>query len=324
LKRGILLPVCYLADQLLGDPNWLPHPVRLMGAAISRGESGLRRKSQTPASELVAGALLSITVVVSSYWLTTKVIDTARHHSPALSNSIEILLGWTCLAARSLDQEAQAVIDALHDDNLILARHRLARIVGRDTDDLNAQEISRAVIETIAESSSDGIIAPMLYMVIGGVPLAMGYKAINTLDSMIGHSDTRYFYFGKFAARLDDAANLLPARLTALCLIAASCLLPDLDPCAAWQTWRRDGGKHKSPNAGHPESAMSGALKVALGGNNTYAGELVPGQRIGQEYPPAKLDQASKSLRLASTASLLVLGTAAIFATLIQFREQPR
>ena len=151
----------------------------------------------------------------------------------------------------------------------------MARIVGRDTRHLDADEISRAVVETVAESCSDGVIAPLFYMAIGGVPLAMAYKTINTLDSMIGHADERYFYFGKVAARLDDAVNFLPSRLTALGITATAAIVAGASSATALDTWLRDGMKHKSPNAGQPESAMAGALQVRLGGENSYKGEPV-------------------------------------------------
>jgi hypothetical protein len=154
---------------------------------------------------------------------------------------------WNCLAARNLEQEATSVIDAIDSEDLPLARHRLARIVGRDTQHLDTQEICRALIETLAESTSDSILAALFYMALGGVPLVMAYKAVNTLDSVIGHADERYFYFGKAAVRLDDVANYLPARLTASAIVAVSQFNEHCDQVAAWQTWRGDGDKHKSP-----------------------------------------------------------------------------
>jgi adenosylcobinamide-phosphate synthase len=233
-----------------------------------------------------------------------------------------MVLAWTCLAASNLEQEGTAVINALDRNDLPLARKRLSRIVGRDTETLDAQEISRAVIETVAESASDGIMAPLIYMALGGVPLAMAYKAVNTLDSMIGHADTRYFFFGKVAARLDDVANFLPARITALMIVGASHVVSQSDPQNAWRTWHRDGAKHKSPNAGQPESAMSGALHVALGGDNTYAGQLIPAQRMGQEFPPPTPDKSSQALCLVSAASLIGLVFSVLLSTVVRARKQ--
>jgi adenosylcobinamide-phosphate synthase len=308
MKRAYLLPAAYLLDHFAGDPEWFPHPVRVMGLAIMHGERVLRRPDDTPAREFLIGAALTASVVVSSYCITRMLVRLAYRHSRVLGCSTEVLLAWTCLAARNLQQEAQAVSAALELDDLPLARVKLARIVGRDTHSLDAQEISRALIETLAESASDGIVAPMMYLAIGGVPLAMAYKAVNTLDSMIGHRDPRYLYFGKAAARLDDAANYAPSRVTALSTVAAAALSQYTDPRAAWKTWRRDGGKHKSPNAGQPEAAFSGALSVRLGGNNRYDGELISTPLIGEQFRQATPTKARQAIRL--TMSIAMIGLA--------------
>lgn len=322
MNRSVLLPAAYLIDQLCGDPEWFPHPVRLIGLAIARGEANLRRAGQSKIYEAIAGTGLTLAIVGSSYWLTAAVIRYARRRSQVWGGALELSLAWTCLAARNLNQEATAVTEALEAGDLLRARTRLARIVGRDTAELSTGEISRAVIETVAESASDGILAPMFYMTIGGVPLAMAYKAVNTLDSMIGHADTRYFYFGKIAARLDDVANYLPSRLSALTIVAASRLMVKTDFCAAWKTWHRDGNKHKSPNAGNPESATAGALNVSLGGNNTYAGETIPTPRIGAEFPRPTVKEAVQAIRLISAASLVGLGAGVILTFLFQARKR--
>ena len=321
MNRTLLLPAAWLLDQFAGDPEWFPHPVRLMGLGITRGESAIRREDQSSRSELAAGAALTIAVVASSYYLSRQAIRFANRQSRVLGDAIELLLGWTCLAARSLDEEATSVARALGAGDLTLARTRLARIVGRDTEHLDADEINRAVIETLAESASDGIISPLFYMALGGVPLAMAYKAVNTLDSMIGHADARYFYFGKVAARLDDVANFIPARLTALGIVAASHFIDESAPKAAWKTWQRDGGKHKSPNAGQPESAMAGALRVRLGGDNVYGGEVVPSPQMGCEYPPPSLTHTKRAIRLVSIVALLGLAGGILFSACVERRS---
>ncbi len=316
MKRYLLLPAAYLVDQLAGDPEWFPHPVRLMGQVVARGETIVRRHGQTAAFEFISGAALTLTVIGSTYGLTFAILRLVRRHSAHLGDATELLLAWTCLAARNLNDEATSVTDALSSGDLPHARRRLARIVGRDTDHLNPHEISRAVIETVAESASDGVIAPLFFMVLGGAPLAMAYKAVNTLDSMIGHNDARYVFFGKFAARLDDAANFLPSRITAMAIILASHSISPLASRAAWHIWLRDGSKHKSPNAGQPESAMAGALGAELGGNNTYAGELLPTPRIGRGFPAPTLEKALQAIRIVAAASFLTLclGAATAFA----------
>jgi adenosylcobinamide-phosphate synthase len=223
---------------------------------------------------------------------------------------IETTLAWTCLASRSLHDEASVVVAALENRDIAQARMRLARIVGRDTQHLDIQEISRAVIETLAESVSDGVIAPLFYMAVGGVPLAMAYKAVNTLDSMIGHADDKYLYFGKAAARLDDLANFLPARLAALGIAATAAVVGGANSGAAMDTWLHDGSKHKSPNAGQPESAMAGALQVRLGGTNFYGGELVNSPLIGARFGRPTVQQAKQSITIVAVVSALGIAAA--------------
>jgi adenosylcobinamide-phosphate synthase len=314
VKRAYLLPAAYLLDYLAGDPEWFPHPVRLMGLAITHGERLLRNPEEGAAQAFLSGASVTAAVVASSYFATRTIVRLAYQQSRLLGCSAEIFLAWTCLAARNLQQEALAVSDALERNDIPAARKRLARIVGRDTHSLDASEISRAFIETLAESASDGIVAPMLCLAVGGVPLAMAYKAVNTLDSMIGHRDHRYFYFGKAAARLDDVANLIPSRVTALSIVAASAASHYASPTNAWKTWLRDGGKHKSPNAGQPEAAMSGALGVQLGGDNRYVGELISSPLIGEEFPPATPRKARQAIQLTTSITLIGLTIGVLFA----------
>ncbi len=305
MNRSILIPAAWFVDQLAGDPEWLPHPVRLIGLATTKGEAVLRVPRQSAMSQVVAGAALTAAIVAATYYATRRTLQLAYCRSSALGDAVELLLAWTCLAARNLHQETTSVVEALDGSDAALARSRLSRIVGRDTQHLDVPEICRAVIETVAESASDGIVAPLFYLTLGGVPLAMAYKAVNTLDSMIGHADEQYIYFGRAAARLDDAANYLPSRLTASAIVAAATFHEQADPVAAGQCWRRDGRKHKSPNAGQPEAAMAGALHVQLGGENTYNGEIVSAPRIGGEFAQPNLQHAKRAIRVTSTAMLL-------------------
>ena len=290
MKRATLIPLTWLLDQLLGDPEHLPHPVRLIGAAISAGERKLLAPHHSPTRKFLSGTALTVTIVLTTYQLTRLILR--------LAPILELPLAATALAARNLQDEAAAVLAA---PTLPLARLRLARIVGRDTQALTEPELARALIETLAESASDGILAPLFYLALGGVPLAMAYKAVNTLDSMIGHRDQHYEHFGKFAARLDDCANYLPARLTALALAAVA-----RSP-AALRTWRDYGSHHASPNAGQPEAAMAGALGVRLGGPNTYAGVLHPAEIIAPHLPPPTLPQARRAMHLVAAATLLAV-----------------
>ena len=300
MTRAQAIAAACLLDWIAGDPEWFPHPVRWMGRCTQLAESLLRRPGQSANDELMAGAALTVGLVGGSYLGTAKAIGLAYRISRLTGMATEILLGWTCIASRNLVDESLAVIRALQQEDLVLARQRLSRIVGRDTQSLDETEIHRAIIETLAESACDGIVAPLSYMAIGGVPMAMAYKAVNTLDSMIGHADQRYFYFGKVAARLDDVANYLPSRLTALALAAAA----GTSAPSALRIWQRDGGKHKSPNAGQPESAMAGALQVRLGGENTYAGERIATPLLGAEFERPMLHHATRALRLVAAVSL--------------------
>jgi adenosylcobinamide-phosphate synthase len=310
MSSPTVIATAYLFDWIAGDPEWLPHPVRLIGKGVEEGERVLRRPGQTPAVELAVGGILTFSLVAAAYIGTAKAIALMRRRGRASGFVTEALLAWTCLASRSLHDEASAVVVPLEADDIVLAQQRLARIVGRDTHHLDAHEISRAVIETLAESCSDGVIAPLFYMAVGGVPLAMAYKAINTLDSMIGHTDERYFYFGKVAARLDDVASFLPSRLTALGIIAAALIAEGANPATALDTWLGDGRKHKSPNAGQPESAMSGALQVRLGGENFYKGESTLAPLIGQKFSRPSTQQAKQAIRIVAAVSMIGAFTA--------------
>ena len=303
-----LLAACSI-DLILGDPHELPHPVRLIGKGISTGEQLLRRRPSKPAIEFLQGGALTAVVVAGSWAGARLAIETARRVRPRFGDLTEILLAWTTLATRSLIIESGAVLNALEGGRLPVARRRLAMIVGRDTDHLDESEIVRAVIETVSEGLCDGVIAPLLYLALGGVPVAFAYKAVNTLDSMIGHPEPRYRYFGRAAARLDDAANVVPARITALAIVTAA-FLTSRDWRGAWKILRRDGDKHPSPNAGQSEAAMAGALGVRLGGMNYYDGKPSPKPYLGDGGRAGTRADARTSLRIAGVASLLAASSA--------------
>jgi adenosylcobinamide-phosphate synthase len=292
------LAVAYALDLLLGDPEWFPHPVRWFGSLIKAGERWLRRRIRGSGSELLAGAALTGAVTSVGWAL-------GRPRNPTW----QALLMWTALATGSLLDEAGAVIRALEAGNLDLARRRLARIVGRDTAHLNETEISRAVIETLAESTCDGIVAPLFWLAAAGASGAMAYKAINTLDSMIGHPEPPYRYFGRVAARVDDIANFIPARLTAVGFVAAA-QIQGLDSRAARQIWRRDGNQHASPNAGQSEAAIAGALGVRLGGASSYDGHPHYAPVFHSEGRPPSVRDARAALPLVAIVSGLAFGAA--------------
>jgi adenosylcobinamide-phosphate synthase len=334
MTRRQTIVAAYLLDCVLGDPEWFPHPVRWMGRACTAGETALRRlgdgiaraPEEQAAFELIAGAALTAGVVTGSYFAADRAIRWVSRIDRRAGAAVEVLLAWTCLAARSLDREGRSVVHALEaasqSGDLAAARTRLARIVGRDTKDLDASEICRAVIETVAESASDGVVAPLFYMGLGGVPLAMAYKAVNTLDSMIGHADARYFYFGKAAARLDDAANFVPARLTALAIAGVAGVRDANATERALTTWHRDGHKHKSPNAGQPESAMAGALGVRLGGENRYAGEVIRTPQLGAEFDAAGVTQAKRALGIVAGVAALGVFAALLLPSIVRAQRR--
>ncbi len=311
MKRALLVQASAV-DWLLGDPEWLPHPVRLMGRAIAAGERTLLKTEQLPSVKLAGGAVLAAGMVALSYGMTWLVVRAAHCAHPWLGTIVETWLAASCLASRNLRDEGASVLSALHDDDLPLARRRLARIVGRDTHDLAANEIHRALIETLAESTCDAIVAPLFYLAIGGAPLAMAFKAVSTMDSMIGHRSPPYLYFGRSAARLDDAANFVPARLSALGIVIAAALLPQTRAVQSARTWWRDGRKHASPNAGQPEAAMAGALRVRLGGMNHYSGETVVTPEMGGSFPAPSRPSARTALHLVVLTSLAATAAAVL------------
>ncbi len=301
----LIFTLAYALDWLIGDPEWAPHPVRWMGRLIQGGEHSLRTFIRTPCAEFIGGLSLSLLVVGAfglGSWL---LLGWLGGWNQTLEFVVALYFATTTLATRSLLDEARAVRRLLVKGDLLAARRQVARIVGRDTQTLDEPEVTRAVIETLAESASDGVIAPMLYLAIGGAPAALAYKAVNTLDSMIGHRDKRYEFFGKFAARLDDAANFIPARLTGLLFVMTAWALR-LDWRGAWRVLWRDGAKHKSPNAGRPEAAMAGALGVQLGGTNYYDGEPHYSPHLGNAERPLDDRALRDALRMTACASLLM------------------
>jgi adenosylcobinamide-phosphate synthase len=309
------LAAAYAVDCCVGDPEWLPHPVRLMGWSIDAAEHVLRRRGSGKHFELVAGGFVALGVPVLSALCVHVLLKQLRGNHTTVATAVEVWLASTCLSTRNLLDEGAEVMRALESEDLPRAHQRVARIVGRDTNELDEDEVCRALVETLAESLSDGIIAPLFYLAIGGVPMAMAYKAINTLDSMIGHKDEKYLYFGRVAARMDDVANYVPARLAALLLCVAAEFIPHASGVRAGHVWLRDGGKHASPNAGQLEAAMAGLLGVRLGGTNKYAGEVVESPHVGREFSPPNRKDARRAWQAVGLASLLGFGGALLLAT---------
>ena len=297
----------FVLDTLFGDPPWLPHPVVLMGKAISALEKRLRaRLPQTPQGELLGGAVVAFTLPVGTFLLTSLVCLGAAKLSPWLGLTVQMFWCGQALAAKGLVQESTNVYRALIKPDLPAARKAVSRIVGRDTQNLTLEGVTKAAVETVAENASDGVIAPLLYMLLGGAPLALTYKAINTMDSMLGYKNEKYLYFGRAAAKLDDAANYLPSRLAGLLWCAAAALTGN-SPKGAWRIWRRDRRNHASPNSAQTESACAGALGVQLAGPAYYFGEYYAKPTIGDPLRPIEPEDIRRANRMMYAESVLAL-----------------
>ncbi|HXF76763.1 MAG TPA: adenosylcobinamide-phosphate synthase CbiB [Methylomirabilota bacterium] len=301
----------FLLDLLVGDPRWLPHPVVLMGKVISYGERLLRRGSAR--LDFVAGVALSLALMASSAAAAWALVDLSHWLPPWLAFVAAAALASTTLATRGLLDAIKLIEAPLHAGNLVLAREKLARIVGRETSTLNQDKVLRASLESLAENTCDGIVAPLFYLFLGGIPLAMAYKAVNTLDSMIGYRTERYFYFGKFAARLDDVVNFIPARLTAFFIVMAA-LAARLNPWPAFRTVWRDHANHLSPNAGYPEAALAGAFGIQLGGPSSYFGEEIHKPYLGDDLTPVRIEMLKEGRILCLVTAMLSLATFALVA----------
>lgn len=303
----IVFIAAYLLDALLGDPVWLPHPVVAMGRAITGLEHLLRRLfSSTNTGLLAAGCVLAALLPLGSFCIAAGALLLAGRVHPLLALALNAFWGGQCLAVRDLRKEAMAVYACLKQNDLPAARKAVGRIVGRDTAALTTEGVTKAAVETVAENFSDGVFAPMFYLAIGGAPLALAYKAVNTMDSMVGYKNDRYLYFGRAAAHLDDAANWLPARLSGLLLILAAPLC-GLSGKEAFRIWRRDRRNHASPNSAQTEAACAGALRVQLAGDAYYFGKLVHKPTLGDPLRPVEAEDIPRACRLMTTGSLLGL-----------------
>jgi adenosylcobinamide-phosphate synthase len=317
------LVLAFALDLIIGDPHWAPHPVRGIGAAISRAEIFLRKRFSGPSQERLGGVLLVLCIVLPTYLMTDLLVLLVNRVSEDLSmvagTAALVWITATTIATRELVRSAQAVIASVERGDLGSARSHVGMIVGRDTRDLSEQGVLRAAIETLAENLSDGVVAPLFYLAIGGLPLAMAYKAVNTLDSMVGYKNERYRYFGWAAARLDDVANYVPARITGLLIVLSAFLISMAKGAtralsvarSAFVVMVRDGGKHPSPNSGVPESSMAGALGVQLGGPSTYGGVLVDKPTIGVQGTDDYLSASRGAIAIVAATSVLAMISAA-------------
>ena len=318
LFRLTLLSVLigFLIDCLIGDPHWLPHPVMLIGKGISLCEKAARRVFPSTDRGLFFGGLTTaILIPLLSAGVTFGILFGLWKLSPWAYFAMSSVMCWQCFAARCLKTEASKVVRVLERDGLEAARRQIGMLVGRDTDALTEEQVLRATVETVAENTSDGVIAPLLFMIPFGAVGGFFYKAINTMDSMIGYKNERYLYFGRAAAKLDDAANFVPARVSALAMIAVAPIL-GLDGKNAFCVWKRDRRKHASPNSAQTESVAAGALHVELNGPASYFGRLVDKPTVGDPDRPIECADVGRACALLYGASvlLLALSEAAAFA----------
>lgn len=302
--------VAWLLDRWLGDPPHWPHPVRWIGALITLTQRAVRRVCHSDTALRVGGGVMWLVVVGATWGVAYGVLTLAESIHPWLGWCVEVWMIYTLLAARCLADAAREVEHALRHGTLAESREKLSWIVGRDTSQLQPPQITRAVVETVAENAVDGVIAPLFFLLLGGAPLAMAYKAVNTLDSMVGYKHEKYRAIGMVSARIDDVANFIPARLSWL-LLSVAAWLCRLNPARAFRIGWRDRRNHSSPNCAWSEAAVAGALGVRLGGPNDYFGQRVEKPWIGDETRAITVDDISQTIRLMWVASTLAL---AVFA----------
>ena len=291
-----------LLDLLFGDPVWLYHPVRLIGNWISWAERQLRKVCGSHL--MAAGGVLWVMTALMAFLIPFALLALAGWLHPALRFLLETFWCFQILAARSLSSESRKVYEKLKESDLPGARRAVSMIVGRDTEKLTEEGVTKAAVETVAENTSDGVTAPLIYMMIGGAPLGFLYKAVNTMDSMLGYKNDRYLYFGRIPAKMDDIFNYIPARITGL-LMTAAAFFTGLDGKNAWKIYRRDRRKHASPNAAQTESVCAGALGVQLAGDAVYFGKVYKKEFIGDALRRIEPEDILRTRRLMYAAEFL-------------------
>lgn len=308
----------FLLDRIFGDPQWRFHPIRLMGNLISFWEGKLR-KDQKEAAMKWAGVWLVVAVTIPSLLLPFGLLIICQIIHPLLRFFVESFLCYFLFAAKSLKTESMKVYDKLVQGDLEGGRQAVSMIVGRDTQSLTEEGIIKAAIETVAENTSDGVVAPVIYTLLGGVPLGFLYKAINTMDSMVGYKNDKYLYFGRAAAKLDDVVNFIPARISAYLMILSAFLLGE-DGKNAFKIYRRDRYRHASPNSAHTESVCAGALRVQLAGDAWYFGKLYKKEYIGDDLTPIQVSmipRANGLMYMTSALSLIIFAGIRLFFIMI-------
>lgn len=307
----VIYSICigFLLDFCFGDPYCIPHPIVFIGKAISGAERLLRRLfPSSHKGETAAGAVLAIFLPVISFCVSAAILYIAYKIHFLLWFALNTFWAFQIIAARCLATESKKVYNCLKKGDIEMARKQLSWLVGRDTTELSEKEITKACVETVAENTSDGVTAPLFYMIIGGVPLGMFYKTVNTLDSMVGYRNEKYEYFGKVSAKLDDILNFIPSRICGL-LMAASAAFAGLNAKNAFRIFKRDRLNHLSPNSAQTESAVSGALGIELGGTHIYFGKVVEKPTIGddiREPEPYDIIKTNKLMFITSLLSMIL------------------
>ena len=317
-----ILCVCLIGmilDWIFGDPVWLYHPVRIIGKWIAFLEKILRKLAGDQEGNekklLIAGGILWILVILASAAVPMGILYLAEKFSPCAAFVLECFWCYQLLAARSLGKESKKVYKKLIQDDLPGARLAVSMIVGRDTENLTVEGVTKAAVETVAENTNDGVIAPLIYMLIGGPILGFVYKAVNTMDSMVGYKNEKYLYFGRVAAKMDDVAGFIPARISALLMILASCLLGMDGKNALW-IWKRDRRRHASPNAAQTEAVCAGALQVQLAGDAWYFGVKHEKETIGdpiRKIEPKDILRSEKLMIGTEVLTFLLFGGIRLF-----------
>lgn len=316
----------FVLDLLIGDPHFIPHPVRLIGSLISFLDKRLNSDTGYNSSENEAnlskykkGMLLAFTVIITTFAVSALILVAAYSINLYAGVIAESVMTWQILATKCLRVESMRVYDALRTDGVHAGRRAVSMIVGRDTSVLDESGVTRAAVETVAENTSDGVIAPMLYTAIGGPVLGFVYKAVNTMDSMLGYKNDKYMYFGRFAARLDDVVNFIPARISAyLMIIAAFTGGRQFDGRNAYRIFKRDRFNHASPNSAQTESVCAGALRVQLAGDAVYFGKLVKKKHIGDRLREIEYEDIKRANRLMYiTAFLCELLSVAVMSLIL-------
>ena len=297
----------FILDLIVGDPHWLYHPIRLVGHLISGLEKLLRRIfPKTEQGELIAGGFLLVLTAGITTAVAWGLLRAAGLVHPCLRFALEVIMCYWVLATKSLKTETMKVYDALKEGDLKKARFAVSMVVGRDTEVLDDIGVTKAAVETVAENASDGVIAPLLFLMIGGAPLGFFYKAVNTMDSMVGYKNDKYLYFGRAAAKFDDVLNYIPARLSGMLMCGAAAFC-GMDPKNAWRIYRRDRYNHSSPNSAHTEAAAAGAMHIQLAGNAYYFGKLYEKPTLGDPDRPVEYEDIPRVNRLLYATAILSL-----------------